>query len=227
MLELHPLDGVTGQTLYGSWRRRLDDPGRLDPRIGDRAEVADEVPGRPVRLAPRPPSRQLSETRQAEQPLGDLGLRGEQALSAQAHRLDQAAHEDVGASLLDSRRRGAVELEEGLQPLAGLGRDLWALQRRLAGRDEVELAAPGDRRQPGQIGRAQLDRRSGQRPRRRRRVVWIGQHSQPGDRISHLGSLEESRRPGEMERNPALFHRGGHGPAPRRVVNKHANLLLA
>ena len=87
----------------------------------------------------------------AEQPLGDLGLRGEESLTAQPDRLDQAAHEDVGAPLLQHRRGGPVELEEGLDPLPRLGRDLRALQRRLASRrpgracggERSSSAAPG------------------------------------------------------------------------------------
>jgi hypothetical protein len=60
--------------------------GRLDAGLGDRAEVADEVAGRAVRLAPRPGGGQLGQPREAEQPLGDLGLGGEEALAAQPTR---------------------------------------------------------------------------------------------------------------------------------------------
>ena len=77
-------------------------------------------------------------------------------------------------------------------------------------------------RSPG----AQLDRRPGQRPRRRGRVVGVGEHPQPGDRVAHLGPLEERRRPGEVEGDAALFHRRGDGAALLgRVVDQDADLL--
>ncbi len=200
--------------------------GRLDPGLGDGAQVADEVAGRAVRLAPRPGGGELGQPREPEQPLGHLGLGGEEALAAQADPLDQPPHEDVGAAFLHRRRGFAVELQEGLDPLPRLGRDLRAFQRRLAGGDHVELAPPRDRRQPRQVGGAQLDRRPGQRPRRGRRVVGIGEHPQPGDRVAHLGALEERRRAGEVEGDAALLHRRRDRPAlGRRVVDQHADLL--
>ena len=160
-----------------------------------------------MRFAPRPGGRQLGQAGEPEQPLGDLGLGGEEALAAQPDLLDQAPHEDVGAALLHRRRGGGVELEEGLDPLARLGLELGAVEGRLAGGDHVLLAAPGDRRQPRQVARAQLDRRPGQRPRRRGRVVGVGEDAQPGDRVAHLGPLEQRRRPGEVEGDAALLHR--------------------
>ena len=209
MVEADPLDGVERQPEDGARRGRLLAAGRLDPGLGDGAEVGDEVAGRAVRLAPRPGGRQLGQAREAEQPLGDLGLGGEEALAAQADALDQPPHEDVGAALLHRRRGGAVELEEGLDPLARLGLELGAVERRLAAGDHVELAPPGDRRQPRQVAGAQLDRRPGQRPRRGGGVVGVGEHPQPGDRVAHLGPLEERRRPGEVEGDAALLHRRG------------------
>ena len=204
--------------------RRVLPARGLHPRLGDGAEVADEVPGRAVRFAAGPGRRQLGQPREAEQPLSHLGLGGEQALAPQADPLDQPPHEDVGAPLLHRRRGFAVELQEGLDPLPRLRLDLGAFQRRLAGRDHVELAAPGDRRQPGQVGGAQLDRGPGQRARRGRRVVGVGEHPQPGDRVADLGTLEERRRPGHVEGDPTLLHRrrdatalhrGGRRPARR------------
>ena len=226
VVEPHPLGGVAGEALDGVRRRRLGDARRLDPGFGDGAEVADEVAGRAVRLAPGPGGRELGQPREPEQPLGDLGLGGEQALAPDPDPLDQAADEDVGAALLHRRRGFAVELEEVLDPLAGLGRDPRALERRLAGRDHVELAPPRDRRQPREVGGGQLDRRPGQRPRRRRRVGRVGEHPQPGDRVAHLGPLEERRRPGEVERDPALLHRRRDRPAPHhRVVDQDADVV--
>src|SRR6187549_2915023 len=226
VLELHPLGRAARQSLDRARRRGIDRAGRLDAGLGDRAQVADEVAGRTVRLAARPGGGQLSQPGQPEQPLGDLGLGGEEALAAQPDGLDQAPHEDVGAPLLQRRRGGPVELQEGLDPLARLGRDLRALQRRLAARDHVGLAAPRDRRQPRQVGGAQPDRRPGQRPRRRRRVGRVGEDAQPGDRVADLGALEEGRRTGEVEGDAALLHRRrDRAAAGRRVVDQDADLL--
>ncbi len=209
-----PLTAPIAEALHRAGRGRLLAPGRLDAGLGDGAEVGDEAAGRAVRLAPRPGGRQLGQPGEAEQPLGDLRLGGEEPLAAQADPLDQAPHEDVGAALLHRRRGGAVELEEGLDPLPRLGLELGAVERRLAGGDHVELAAPGDRRQPRQVAGAQLDRRPGQRPGRRGRVVGVGEHPQPGDRVAHLGALEQRRRAGEVEGDAALLHRRGDRRRP-------------
>ena len=172
-------------------------------------------------LTPRPGGRQLGQARERQQPLGHLGLGGEEPLPAQSHPLDQPPHEDVGTPLLQRRRRGAVELQEGLDPLPRLGLDLGAVERRLAGGDHVQLAPPCDRRQPRQVARAQLDRRPCQRPGRGRRVVGVGEHPQPGDRVAHLGPLEEGGRTGEVERDAPLLHRRRDRATPlRRVVDR-------
>ena len=209
MVEAEALDRVERHPAHGAGRARLLAAGRLDPGLGDGAEVGDEVAGRAVRLAPRPGGRQLGQPREAEQPLGDLRLGGEEPLAAQADLLDQPPHEDVGAALLHHRGGGVVELQEGADPLPRLGLELGRVERRLAGGDHVLLAAAGDRRQPRQVAGAQLDRRPGQRPRRRGRVVGVGEHPQPGDRVAHLGPLEQRRRPGEVEGDAALLHRRG------------------
>ncbi len=227
VLELHSLDGMAGVALDGAWGRWLDDAGRLDPRIGDGAEVADEVTRGPVGLAARPGCGELGQAGEAEEALGDLWLSSEEPLAAQADGLDQSPYEDVGTALLQRRRGHPVELEEGLDPLACLGRDLWALERRLAARDEVELAAPSDRRQPRQVGRAQLNRRPGQRPRCRRRVAGVGKNAQPGDRVAYLRALEEGGGSGEVKGDATLFHRGCNWSAPGRIVNQDANRLPA
>ena len=175
MLELQTLHVVERDHPHRPRRRPLlvvgADP---DPRVGDRAHVAHEVAGRALRLAPRPGRGQLGEPREAEQALGGLRLGGEEALTAQPDPLDEAAHEDVGAPILHHRRCCAVELQEVLEVLAGIGWDLRALQRRLGGGDHVELAAARDRRQPRQVYRAKLHRRPGQRPGSGGRVVGIG-----------------------------------------------------
>ncbi len=210
MVEAEPLHRVERQPDDGARRRRLLAAGRLDPRLGDGREVGDEAAGRAVRFAPRPGGRQLGQAGEAEEALGDLRLGGEEALAAQADGLDQPPHEDVGAPLLHHPGGGVVELEEGLDPLARLGLELGRVERRLAAGDHVELAPAGDRRQPGEVAGAQFDRRPGQRASRGGRVVGVGEHAQPGDRVAHLGALEERGRAG----------RGGRGsrapPSPRR-----------
>ena len=153
------------------------------------------------------------------------GCAANKTLAAQPDSLDQAPHEDICTALLHRGRGGSVELEEGLDPLPRLGRDLGTLQRRLAAGDEVELATAGDSRQPRQVGRAQLNRRSRQRPRRRRRVVWIRKHSQPGDRVAHLRPLEQRRRTGEMERDTSLFHR--RAPRVRRGRDRRPSTQIS
>ena len=208
-----PLTAGDRHRLHRSGRRGLLAAGRLDPGLGDRAQVLDEAAGRAVGLAPCPGGRQLGQPCQPEQPLGDLGLGGEEALAAQPDALDQPPHEDVGAPLLERRRGGPVEPQEDADPFPRLGLELGTVERRLAAGDHVELAPAGDRRQPRQVAGAQLDRRPGQRPRRRRRVVGVGEHPQPGDRVAHLGPLEERRRPGQVEGDAALLHRRGDGAA--------------
>jgi hypothetical protein len=66
--------------------------------------MADKISGRAVRFTPRPGSGELGQARKREQPLGNLGLGGEEALAAQTDSLDQPPDEDVRATLLDCRR---------------------------------------------------------------------------------------------------------------------------
>ena len=63
--ELAPLGGGAVEAEDGARRRRLLAAGRLDPGLGDRAQVADEVAGRAVRLAPRPGRGQLGQAARA------------------------------------------------------------------------------------------------------------------------------------------------------------------
>ena len=215
VLELHPLDRVAGEALHGARRGRLDHAGRLDPGVGDGAEVADEVAGRAVRLAPRPGGRQLGEPREAEQPLGDLGLGGEESLAAQADRLDQPPHEDVGATLLHRRRGCPVELEEGLDPLPRLGRDLRALERRLAGRRPCRACGGGrsSSAAPGRPSAARSAAGSAPAPPPPSRPGSASTRSQAiASRTS--GRWKSAAGPGEVERDAALLHRRRHRPAP-------------
>ena len=210
VLELEPLDllGLGEHDLAGRRGGRI--VGVELARVGDRGQVANEVPHRAAGLTARPRGRELREAREALQPLG--GLRGgdEEPMATQPDALDQAPHEDVRPHLLQRRRRGVVELQERLDPVAGLGRQLGALEGRLERRDHVQLATPGDRGAARQIDRAKLDRRPGHRPHDRRRVGRIGEHPQPGEHVADLGPLEERGVAGEAERHPALLERRGH-----------------
>ena len=109
-----------------------------------------------------------------------------------------------------------VELQERAQPIARGRRQLRALERGLERGDHVELAAPGDRRAAGEVDRAELDRRPGQRADDRGGVVRIGERAQPGDRVADLGTAEEGGRPGAPERDVPLLERGGDQPALAR-----------
>ena len=106
VVEAEPLDRVGRHPVDGAGRARLLGVLGFDPGLGDRAQVGDEGAGRAVRFAPRPGGRQLGQPGEPEQPLGDLGLGGEEALAPQPDLLDQPPHEDVGAPFLHHRRRG-------------------------------------------------------------------------------------------------------------------------
>ena len=196
--------------------------------LGDRVQVADEVAHRAARLAPRPVGGKLGEAREVDEALGGLGAGGEEPVAAQPDALDQAADEDVGAHLLERVRGRAVQAQEGLDPVARLGRELRALERRLERRDHVELAPAGDRRHLREVDRAQVDRRPGERADDRGRVTGVGEHPQPGEHVAHLGTLEEGRVAGEPERDAALLERRGDQPAlaPARAGD-HADTLGA
>ena len=183
-----------------------------DPRLGNRHQVADEVAVRPARLAAHPGLRELTEAREVAQALRRLGVRGEEPMSPEADPLDQPAHEDVGSHLAHGPGRRAVELQELPDPIAGLGRDLRALERGLQRGDHVELAAPGDRRAAGEVDRAQLHRRPAEGADRRGGVGGVGQESKPGDHVAHLGALEEGAGAAQPVGNAPLLERGGDRP---------------
>ena len=103
-----------------------------------------------------------------------------------------------------------MELEEGLDPLARLGRDLRALERRLAARRPCRACAAGRSSSPRQVDRAQLDRRPGERPRPRR----------PSRRGRRAPAARRSRRAPRGAGRAPRRRRGGRGrrapPAPPR-----------
>ena len=119
---------------------------------------------------------------------------------------------------------GAVQLEEHADPLARLGRHLRRLGRRLERGDHVELAPARDLGAAGDVHRAQLDRRAGQRAHDRGGVGRIGQQAQPGEHVADLGPVEErgrrppaggARRAPRARRRPPRPHGRRKGPAPR------------
>ena len=106
------------------------------------------------------------------------------------------------------------------------GRQLGALQGGVERRDHVELAPPGDGCAAGEVDRAKLNRRAGERPHDRGRIRGIGKHPQPGEHVSHLGALEQCRVAREPERDRPLLERGGHqARLPPARTDDHADGL--
>ena len=147
-------------------------------------------------------------------------------MSPEADSLDQPAYEHVGSHLAHGPGRRAVELQELPDAIAGLGRDLRALERGLQRGDHVELATPGDRRAASEVDRAQLHRRPAEGADRRGGVGGIGQESKPGDHVAHLRALEEGAGAAQPVGNATFLERGGHRPRRASAArNRHADLL--
>ena len=87
-----------------------------------------------------------------------------------------------------------MQLDEPLNAIARLGRDL----RRLGGRrqpgDEVQLAPARERDDASEVHLAQLDRRARERAHDRGGIPRIDEQAHPGQHISNLGPLEKLRR---------------------------------
>ena len=141
-------------------------------------------------LPPRPGARQLGEPRELEQALRDWG-------SAANRRWRRRPTFSIRRRTKTSARRSSIAAAAACRcagrrwirsRASGWNRGHRALLRRPR---PCPAAAAGDRRRPRQVAGAQLDRRPGQCPRRRRRVVETGEDAQPGDRVAHLGALEE------------------------------------
>ena len=208
MLELQALGVVHGHHAHPA---RLAIAGRLllaQPGLGDRGDVASELPWSGLGRTPHVGRGHLAELGEVDQTLDDVGLRGEQLLAAQAEALDQAVHEQIGPGRVQGRRGGAVALEELEDPLARLGRDL----RRFGGghqrRDHVELAPARDLDAPGEVDRSQLHGRAGERAHDGAGVARVGQQAQPGQDVANLRALEEGRRAEQAVRYGALVQ--GH-----------------
>ena len=199
-MEPEQVDGVELEALHlaglgdhhRAGRRRIDVLRADVARLRDGGDVADEVPHRAARNAAREVRRELREPREVHQALRGLRRRREQPVAAHANALDQPADEDVRAHRLHRRRGRALELQERLDPVARLRPELRALERRLEGGDHVELAAARDRGHPGEIGRAQVDRRPGESAHDRGGVERVGQDAQPGEGVTHLGPLRRT-----------------------------------
>ena len=194
---------------HGPGRRRIDLVGGHVAGLGHRGDMADEVADRPARDPAREVRRKLGQPREVDQPLGRLGRRGEQAVTAHPDPLDQPPDEHVRAHRLHRVRRGTLELEESLDPVAGLRPELRALERRVERRDHVQLAPPGDRRHARQVGGAQVNRRPRQGPNDGRGVVRVREHPQPGQRVTDLRALKERGVAGHAKRDAPLLERGG------------------
>ena len=136
--------------------------------LGDRRHVAGEVaPGR-LRRAPHVGGGQVAEARERDEPLDDVGLRGEELLAAQPEAVDEPVHEEVGARGVQRARGRAVQLEEAEDALARLGRQLRRLGRGDQRADHVELAPARDLHAARDVDR-RAARSAGARGRARRR----------------------------------------------------------
>ena len=151
------------------------------------------------------------------------GLAAKRPLAAEADALDQAADEDVRAQPVERTGGGAVELQERAEPIArGRGAAAGSPMRPRRG-DHVQLAAPGDGRE-----RARSTERSStgglvSALTTAAESAGIGERPQPGDRVAHLGTLEEGGRPGAPEWDVPFLERGGDQPAlARGGAGEHA-----
>ena len=178
--------------------------------VGDGGDRAGELARGGLGLAPDVGRGELGEPGERAQALDDVGLGGEQLLAAQAEAIDQAVDVEVGAGRVDRRHARAVELEEHADPLARLGRDLRGLGRGGERADHVEFAAPRDLRAAGDVDRAQVDRRPGERAHDGGGVGGVGEQPQPGEHVADLRALEERGLADQLVRDGALLERDGH-----------------
>ena len=196
------------------------------PGLGDRGDRAGELARGRLRRAADVGGGELGELGEVDEPLDDLDRGGEQQLAAQPEPLDQAVDVEVGAGGVERRRGRAVELEERADALARLGRDLRRLERGAERGDHVELAAAGDLGAAGDVDRAQLDRRAGERAHDGAGVAGVDEQPQPRQQVAHLGALEERRGAREPVRHRALLERDRHRLAlVADRAHEHADVL--
>ena len=177
------------------------------PEVGDGGHRPRELARGRLRCPRDVVGGELAELGQRTEPLHDVGLGGEQLLTAQPEALDQAVDVEVGPGRVQRRRGRPVELEEAVNPLARLGRNLRRLQRGGERTDHVELATAGDLGTAGDVDRAQLDRRPRERPHDGGGVTRIGEQPQPREQIADLRALKEGCLADEPVRDRALLQR--------------------
>ena len=211
MVELEALGGVHRHHLYAARRSPVLGLLLAQPGLGNAADRAGELARGRLRGAARVRGGQLAELGEVHEALDDLGGGREQKLPAQPEPLDQAVHEEVRPARVKRGGGAAVELEEGHDPLARLGRDLRRLERCAERADHVELAPARDLGDARDVDRAQLDRRPRERAHDGARVAGVGEQAQPGQQVADLGTLEERRRAGEPVGDRALLERDGDG----------------
>ena len=225
VVELEPLGGVHGHHAHGRRGRRRHGLLLAQPGLGDRRQVAGELARSAVRLAAHVGARELRQLGDVAQALDGVGLGGEHLLAPQPDPLHQPQHERVRAAVLERRRRGAVEAQEGLGPVAPLGRELRPLERGDDRRRHVELAPPRQLGEPRDVHRVQLDRRPRQRAHHGAGVGGVGQGAQPGQHVAHLGALVVGGGARGAERQRPLLERGGdHRGLVLHRAHEHADL---
>jgi hypothetical protein len=95
-----------------------------EARVGEHAEVAGELAGARAGHTALVGAGEIAEAGEVQQPLDNVGVGGEELLTAQAEALDQAVHEEVGARVLKRCGRAALDLQEMRDPLARFGGEL-------------------------------------------------------------------------------------------------------
>ena len=148
--------------------------------------------------------------RQLDEPLDDVGLRGEQLLAAQPEAVDEPVDEEVGPRRVERGGRRRWSLRKREDALARLGRQL----RRL-GRGDERATMSSLRRRPrsGRSARGRPTRSSiGGRASARTTAPasdGVDEQPQPGEHVADLGALEERRRADEPVGQRALLERDG------------------
>ena len=135
-------------------------------------------------------------------------------------------HVEIRAHRVERRGGRAVELQEGEDPLARLGRDLGRFGRGDEPGDHVELAAAGDLGAAREIDRAQLDRGTGERANDGTGVARVGEQSQPRQQITYLRPQEERAGADDAVRHGALLEGDGNRLAFGAYgAHQHDNLI--
>ena len=226
MVELEALGSVHRHHLHGRCRGHADRLLLAQSRLGDGRQVPGEVARGRLRLTAHVGARELGELGDVAQALDRVGLGREHLLAAQADALDQAQHEGVGAAVLEGARGGAVQAQEGARPVTALLGELRALERRRDRARHVELAAPGELRQPRDVDGTQLHGRARERAHHGAGVRRVGERAQPGEHVADLGALEVGGGAAGARRQRALLERrGDRGALGLDGAHQHADLV--